>query len=120
MDGRVEQGNRALIDVQIRASRSSAATTISVWIDTGFTGDLVLPRSFIENLELSQSSNTDATLADGSNVTLPTYECFIDWFGRRVQLQVVRNVGNNALLGTGLLRGHELFISYITGHLKLE
>ena len=51
-------------------------------------------------------------LADGSFVTLASYRCHIDWFGKLVAARVIANEGRIPLLGTTLLRGHVLVIDY--------
>ena len=45
MKGIVDQAGRAILEIQLRSNSSDLFRTISVWIDTGFTGDLVLPQS---------------------------------------------------------------------------
>ncbi len=93
MNGSVDRCGRALVGVSIRPSDVAAAHEILVWIDTGFTGDLVLPRQQIEDLALPQSRTVKAILADGSEVTLKRYVCLIDWFGEERELEVVANGG---------------------------
>ena len=44
MNGFVDTNGRALIQIDLRPTRIQKATPIEVWIDTGFTGDLVLPK----------------------------------------------------------------------------
>jgi hypothetical protein len=45
-------------------------------------------------------------------VELPTFTCYLDWFGQEYRTQVVANDGVHALLGTMLLDGRDLAISY--------
>jgi clan AA aspartic protease len=120
MNGWVDDEGRAFIDVQLRARAGAPTETVTVWIDTGFTGDLVLPRSIVERLNLPQSGTTDATLADGSEVALHTFECYMEWFGDWLRLQVVANDGKNALLGVGLLWDHDLHVHYRTGSVIID
>jgi clan AA aspartic protease len=87
-------------------------------VDTGFTGDLVLPQSIIDRLELELSGSVDAILADGSQIELNTFSCSIEWFGRAKSLEIIANDGEYPLLGVGLLLGLELRIDY--GNLKLR
>lgn len=90
-----------------------------MWVDTGFTGELVLPHPVIEALRLSKSGSVDAILADGSGIELSTYTCFIDWFDTKRRVEVVENEGDRALLGVGLLVGCELCANYRTLSLSL-
>jgi predicted aspartyl protease len=43
MNGFVDQSGRALIDIELLPPDDSVFT-VSTWIDTGFTGELVFPR----------------------------------------------------------------------------
>jgi clan AA aspartic protease len=112
MKGIVDQAGRAILEIQLRPNSSHPFQTISVWIDTGFTGDLVLPQETIDNLGLNPSGTVDGILADGSQTVLTTYHCEIDWFGRIRNLEVIANSGTTPLLGVGLLLAKELVVDY--------
>ena len=88
--------------------------------DTGFTGDLVLPKSIINSISLRLSGSVDAILADGSEIELSTYTCIVDWFGTQRDLEVVANDGDYPLLGVGMLAGLELRVNYLSRELKLN
>jgi clan AA aspartic protease len=120
MNGIVDGGGRALLDIELRRAGAVAQFVISAWIDTGFTGDLVLSQKLVDLLALSPSGSVDAILADGSVVPMYTYSCVIYWFGRSQQMEVVANDGEYALLGVGLLNDRELFINYGTKLLTLN
>jgi clan AA aspartic protease len=93
---------------------------VEVWIDTGFTGDLVLPRAWIERLALNASGTVTAVLADGAEVAMRTYTCFVHWYGRRERLEIVESDGAYPLLGVGLLFERDLRINYHDGTVSLE
>lgn len=112
MKGIVDQAGRAILEIQLRSNSSHPFQTISVWIDTGFTGDLVLPQKTIDELGLNPSGTVDGILADGSQTVLTTYHCEIDWFGRIRNLEVIANSGTTPLLGVGLLLAKELVVDY--------
>lgn len=112
MKGIVDQAGRAILEIQLRSNSSHPFRTISVWIDTGFTGDLVLPQKTIDELGLNPSGTVDGILADGSQTVLTTYHCEIDWFGRIRNLEVIANSGTTPLLGVGLLLAKELVVDY--------
>lgn len=109
-----------MLNVEIRRNPASGDETIGAWIDTGFTGELVLPQSTIDSLGLEQSGSVDAILADGSQIELNTYTCFVNWFGQQRRLEVVANDGAHPLLGIGLLWGLELRIDYQSNLLTLD
>jgi predicted aspartyl protease len=52
MRGTVDQYGRAVISVQLAAEPSADPVPIDVWIDTGFTGDLLLPQHVIDEMSL--------------------------------------------------------------------
>jgi predicted aspartyl protease len=120
MIGRVDSAGRSLLDVELRPSADGRIVLSSVWIDTGFTGELVLPQLLIDELLLTLTGTVSATLADGSRTVLTTYECFIGWFDEIKRLEVVANQGSTALLGVGLLLNRQLTINYRLGHISLE
>ena len=119
MIGRVDAAGRALIDIRIASTLDAEPITLSAWIDTGFTGDLVLPQGTIDDLSLSPSGTVGAVLADGSQVTMQVYSCSILWFDKWRRLEVVANQGTNPLLGVGLLLEHELRIDYVSKTIEL-
>ncbi len=120
MIGFVDLHGRALIEIHVRGSDIAPPHNVQAWIDTGFTGDLVLPQQMIEDLELSASGTVKAALADGSVVTMERYRCLMDWFGSERELEVVANSGERPLLGVGLLIGLDLNISYRTRMITIE
>jgi clan AA aspartic protease len=120
MIGHVDNSGRAIMSVPVRATHVAPISAIQAWIDTGFTGDLVLPQRTIEELALQHSVTVRAILADGSEVVLKTYSCTIDWFGEERHLEVIANDGDYPLLGIGLLRDRDLHISYRTGGITVE
>lgn len=112
MKGIVDQSGRAILEIPLRSNSSHPFRTISVWIDTCFNGDLVLPQKTIDELGLNPSGTVDGILADGSQTVLTTYHCEIDWFGRIRNLEVIANSGTTPLLGVGLLLAKELVVDY--------
>ncbi|MBS0264372.1 MAG: clan AA aspartic protease [Planctomycetes bacterium] len=117
--GSVDAHGRALVQITIRADELAIPHTIDAWIDTGFNGDLVLPQSQVDRIGLTESGTVKAVLADGSEIALSRYACFVDWFGAYRELEVVANDGQMALLGVGLLIGRDLQISYRSGAISI-
>jgi clan AA aspartic protease len=119
MIGTVDTSGRALLTIELRRDPQSTPAAVDVWIDTGFTGDLVMPQSSINRLPLQRSGSVDAILADGSQIQLATYTCFVNWFGEERRLEVIANDGDFPLLGVGLLLDLDLRINYHTRELIL-
>ncbi len=120
MTGAVDTDFRALLIVRLRPPDAADSTDVTVWVDTGFTGDLVLSRQRIAALGLSVGTAIPAILADGSKLQLDTFRAQLDWFGEWRSLEVIANDGQYPLLGTGLLRGHKLTVDYATRTLTLD
>jgi clan AA aspartic protease len=112
MIGHVDDSGRATLPIELIDEQGNNRFAIDVWIDTGFTGDLVVPESLIDQLELPISGSVDGILADGSQTVLKTYHCRIKWFGRERDLEVIANNGDFPLLGVGLLLAKELRVDY--------
>ena len=93
-------------------SQTEKSSAVLVWIDTAFNGGLVLPRDAIERLRLKEYSSSPAVLADGRQVELPTFTCYLEWFGNTYRTQAIANEGAHPLLGTMLLNERELVVSY--------
>jgi predicted aspartyl protease len=120
MNGVVDTAGRALIDVKVKPAVNLPTSTVAVWIDTGFTGDLVLPDSMIQALSLPLSGTVGALLADGSKVAMRTYSCLIEWFDGWQHLEVVASDAQYPLLRVGLLIDHDLRIDYSSKVLSIE
>lgn len=120
MTGVVDSSGRALLTLKVISEVLPRENPLEVWIDTGFTGELVFPRSVLDRLGVTASGSVDAVLADGSRVQLETFTCRIMWFGGERTIEVVANDGDVPLLGVGLLLGRELRIDYTNLTLSLR
>jgi len=89
-------------------------------VDTGFTGELVLPQERISTLGLLQSAAVKAELGDGSEVVLDICSCLIEWFGQEKHIEVVASTGQLPLLGVGLLQDHQVIVDYPSRTLAIE
>ena len=110
MNGHVDENGRALIQIPIAATPDTQLQALPVWIDTGCTAELVLPRSLIESLRLPSHGAVHVVLADGTEHLSETFVCDLEWLGRRRTVEVVAN-NRFPLLGVGLLLGHTLNIN---------
>lgn len=120
MNGWVDSGGRALVFITVKPTAQSSPKQLEAWIETGFTGELVLPQTTIVTLGLSQSGTVRAELGDGSAVVMDTYTCLIDWFGQEKQIEVVTNNGRYPLIGVGLLHDHKVTVDYPSQTLRVE
>ena len=120
MEGHVDDHGRALVEVQLATDPDQDATPLQVWIDTGFTGQLLIPRDTIDRMRLTQTSGTHARLADGSTAFLETFEATLIWFGERVTTEVIEGHGEFPLLGVIPLLGCRLVIDFATMTILIE
>ena len=80
MTGKVDSEGRALVPVRVRPIAGSPPAELIAWIETAFTGELVMPRGVVRRLALPKSADVSAILADGTQVFLESYTCIVDWF----------------------------------------
>ncbi|MBI3799556.1 MAG: clan AA aspartic protease [Deltaproteobacteria bacterium] len=120
MTGSVDGAGRALVYLTVQSPTNAISMEIEAWVDTGFTGELVLPQENIVALNLSRSAVVTAELGDGSETTLEVYTCLIEWFGQIRQVEVIASIGQLPLLGVGLLRGRKLTIDYAARTLTID
>jgi clan AA aspartic protease len=118
--GHVDNRGRALLVLSVRATRNAEPMDLTVWIDTAFTGELVIPRTTISAMDLPQSAAVMAGLADGTQVVLESYSCVIDRFGDLRLVEVIENDGEMPLLGVGLLNDRRLEVDYRKRSLVLD
>jgi predicted aspartyl protease len=93
VNGLVDRADRALVKLRVRSEPRAAPQTIDAWVDTAFTGELVVPRSAISQLGLTQSSVVSAGLADGKQVILGTFSCIVEWFDELRQVEAIESDG---------------------------
>jgi len=93
---------------------------ISVVVDTGFNGELMLPRTVLQQLGFEYSMKSEAELADGSIVESTIYHGKIDWFGKERTVQAVVTESEDGLMGTEMLFGLTLFMDLDERRVVLE
>lgn len=120
MTGAVDNGGRALVRIRIRHPSNATELELDAWIDTGFTGELVLPHKYITLLGLPLGPSVMARLATGSDIQVDTFTCHVEWFDEWKRIEVVANQGEFPLLGVGLLIDHDLHVSYRSRSITID
>lgn len=120
MNGFVDSRGRALVTLGVHSTEDGSETSLSAWVDTAFTGDLVLPRREVKRLGISRSTLTSVVLGDGQESQLAAYTAWIIWFGKLREIEVVASDVETALLGVTLMLGHRLVVDYRSLRLTLE
>lgn len=89
----------------------AGALEIDAVVDTGFNGELTLPRPQIEALGLLEATVTEVTLADGRVRDVPMYDAETEFAGSTREI-FVTEAPTTPLVGTGLLWGFSLYIEF--------
>ena len=118
--GIVNEFSCALVPLLFQSQPQGEPIEIAVWIDTAFTGDLVLPRSMISQLALKKVSNVDARLADGSISSYDVFRGWTTWFGASRKMEVIEGDSSLPLLGTRMLAGLRLTVDYASQEVRIE
>jgi len=119
MTGVVDGFGRALVPVRLKKPAVGKFVKVQAWIDTGFTGELVLPKAVVRSLGLSSANVVKAELGDVSIAVIHTYGCELEWFGERRVIEALETTGEHPLIGATLLKGHRLTIDYDRGRVQV-
>ena len=112
MDGYVF-GLHALTSIPFRIA-GQPDIEIEFIIDTGFAGFLTLPLQAVKALGLPFARPLTATLADGSLIQTDVHIATIIWKGAEHKVEVLAT-GRQPLLGTLMLKQHNLDIDFVDG-----
>lgn len=86
----------------------------TVVLDTGFDGELMLPRSVIRRFGFAYRGMRSGVLADGSRFDTATYAAGISWQDQHVNVSVYESE-SEYLLGMHLLWGQRLTMDALEG-----
>ncbi|MBC7856590.1 MAG: clan AA aspartic protease [Pirellulaceae bacterium] len=111
ISGKINAQLEAVITVFVLDSAGDCQPIEAV-IDTGFTGSLTLPRKYIDDLALRLIGKRLASLADGSQVTLNSYEAYVNWHDELKDVAIIE-AESGPLIGMKPLEG-----SLVTLHVK--
>lgn len=87
--------------------RDGRQAVVSAVINTGFSGDLILPFETIEFLNLPFVIGAEFMLGDGSIVAMPAYDAMVEWHDRTRRVDVYGSDGG-PLIGMSLLRASHI------------
>ena len=111
--GTVNAQMEAVVRLPLRGPTGTLADVDAV-IDTGFTSSLALSPSLVSTLGLVRQSSGTAMMADGSARPFDIYAVEVDWGGLWHPV-LAWVVGDEILLGMGLLAGHQLRVEVVPG-----
>ena len=117
--GSVSEGLDLLVTIEV-SDRNGVHQPLEVILDTGFNGDLTLPRDMVQHLGLTYRGQTPWTLASGKEVMMSNYDGEVFWHGLLREVQVVETDGD-PLLGMALLIGSKITVdARIGGQVLIE
>jgi clan AA aspartic protease len=113
MSGYVNANREAILQIAIVGDNKNLKSIKAV-IDTGFTGDLTLPKTAIDDLGFTLRGFQKVTLGDGSTQYFDMYVGSVIWDGqmRQVEIHVAET---DSLVGMGLLEDYKLEIEIRPG-----
>ena len=100
-----------LFEAEISVEFLDSLDQISVVIDTGFNGDLVLPVKIIDELNLKSLYRMDIALVGETTKEVDFFRGQIKWLNDEI-LTVDVIADESFLIGTNLLRHGKLWIDY--------
>ena len=100
------------VDMPIRFADGSFRN-VAFLLDSGFSGELAMPEQDVAILQLPFADNTEADLANGTQVTLSIQKGFVLWHNKKQEVDVIVT-GDRPLIGLGLLEGTALYAEFIS------
>ena len=117
--GTVNENGDPRLEVRLRGPHGGVLD-VSVIVDSGFSGAIVLGMAQIAQLGLELRDQGVFTLADGTDRKVNTYVGEIEWFGKWRRFNVVALEGG-PLVGMLLLMGRRLTIDAVEdGLVRIE
>ena len=108
--GYVDRLRQPRTKLTVKGNRKSAR--LEPVIDTGFDGELSLPLAVAIPLGLELCGRVPVELADGSWKNELVFLGSVIWRERERPIKIFLTDSKDALLGSGLMQGQELTISY--------
>ena len=81
-------------------------------LDTGFTGQVLLPERYVNRLGLAVDRSTQGHLANGEFIAIPSGDAVVIWRGTPRNIQFVQT-GTEPLIGIEFLWNHRITIDAV-------
>jgi clan AA aspartic protease len=108
ISGYVNANREAIIQVAI-VGDSKQSKSVKAIIDTGFTGDLTLPKNVIDELGFTLRGFQRVILGDGSIQYFEMFVGVVIWDGQMREVEI-NAAETDSLVGMGLLEDYKLEI----------
>jgi clan AA aspartic protease len=93
--------------------RFAGGEAVECVVDTGFDGALMLPRAFVERLQLPSVGRLIFQVVGGMRTSADVALAEVEWLGARRVFEVIVGEGEDSLLGTEMLVDARLTIDYV-------
>ena len=110
VQGHVDDQGQPIVEIQVSGSRGEIS--LNAVVDTGFSGDVSLPTSIAVQLGLELWGSEVFELADGSRVEGLVFVGWLCLEKEEREAEIILSDSQEALVGTGLLRGRCLEIDF--------
>lgn len=106
--------------VEIEVRGSQARVRVAALLDTGFDGELSLPIGIAIQLGLELRDVIAVELADGTIRDELVFRGYLIDEGQEVEISILITHGQEALVGTGLLRDRRVVLDFGTGEAEIS
>ncbi len=106
LKGHVTPDRVAILVVDVHGGEGQVAS-LEATVDTGYDGFLTLPKSIVEELDLSYLGPARAALGDGNEVRMDVFVAAVQWEGGPRDVLVLEAEGE-VLVGMAMLVGSRL------------
>ena len=113
-EGFVNQNLEAILTVEL-----SNGAPIDCVLDTGFYGNLLLPREFIEENSMRITGTENIVMIEDNAIEINTAKADVKWLGDNFSINILVSETGDALIGTEMLIDTFLEIDYINLTVKI-
>ena len=113
----IDEDNSARVQIDVVGKYKTVGA--GAIFDSGFTGDIVIPESMAVDIGLNTAGAAEIELADGSKMMIDLYLCKAK-IGDVTQDAATIIMGNEVLIGMGLMRPFNICMSMDTSEVIIE
>ena len=112
--GLVNENSEAVLQIEL-----TDGAAIECLLDTGFNGNLILPKSFVEKHSSAVFIRVQVELAEGKTAEVGMTTVEIKWLGNEFPINILVSEADEALIGTEMLVNSILEIDYKNRSVKI-
>jgi clan AA aspartic protease len=108
------------LTTRVRIRGSQETLELEAIIDTGFDGDLCIPKKLAVALGLQLVGITDVELADGSRREELVFRGQVRFLGKTRDAEILLSDSEDLLIGLSLLSGCKMSVDFDAGNVRLK